>query len=74
MVFRCSLWNINRDLDGITDRTLTSVEQQQVQDELDNLDIPVVKYKATVNANGANLKVEDLGWFLRAGISLGYRF
>ena len=40
----------------LQDRTLSSDEQQQVQDELDNLDIPVVKYKATVNANGANLK------------------
>jgi hypothetical protein len=37
------------------------VPKQQVQDKLDNLDIPVVKYKATVNANGANLKVDDLG-------------
>lgn len=62
------------DLDGITDRTLTSVEQQQVQDELDNLDIPVVKYKATVDANGANLKVDGPWAGLRAGISLGYRF
>jgi hypothetical protein len=62
------------DLDGITDRPLTSVEQQQVQDKLDNLDIPVVKYKATVNANGANLKVDGPWAGLRAGISLGYRF
>lgn len=62
------------NLDGITDRQLTPYEQQQAQDELDNLDIPVVKYKATVNANGANIKVDGPWAGLRAGISLGYKF
>ena len=62
------------NLDGVTDRTLNSLEQEQVQKELDNLDIPVVKYKATVNANGANVKVDGPWAGLRAGLSLGYRF
>lgn len=62
------------NLDGITDRTLNAMEQQQVQDQLDNLDVPVVKYKATVHANGANIKVDGPWAGVRAGLSLGYRF
>lgn len=62
------------NLDGVTDRTLTPIEQQQAQQELDNLDIPVVDYKATVNANGANIKVDGPWAGIRAGVSLGYRF
>lgn len=62
------------NLDGVTDRVLNSLEQQQVQEQLDNMDVPVVKYKATVHQNGANIKVDGPWAGLRAGLSLGYRF
>ena len=62
------------NLDGITNRKLNSLEQQEVQKELDKLDIPIVEYKATVNENGANIKVDGPWAGLRIGLSLGYRF
>lgn len=62
------------NLDGITDRTLSADEQAQTQKELDDLDIPLVDYKATVNANGANIKLDGPWAGVRAGLSLGYRF
>ena len=62
------------NLDGITNRKLSSQEQQEVQMELNNLDIPIVDYKATVSENGANFKVDGPWAGLRAGLSLGYRF
>ena len=62
------------NLDGLTNRKLNAIEQQEVQKELDKLDIPVVEYKASVNENGANLKVDGPWAGLRIGLSLGYRF
>ncbi len=62
------------NLDGLTNRKLNAIEQQEVQKELDKLDIPVVEYKATVNENGSNLKVDGPWAGLRIGLSLGYRF
>lgn len=62
------------NLDGVTSRKLNALEQQEVQKELDNQDIPIVKYKASVNENGANIKVDGPWAGLRVGLSLGYRF
>lgn len=62
------------NLDGITNRKLNALEQQEVQKELNNQDIPIVEYKATVNENGANIKVDGPWAGLRVGLSLGYRF
>ncbi|MFC6267986.1 DUF3575 domain-containing protein [Frigoriflavimonas asaccharolytica] len=62
------------NLDGITNRKLNALEQQEVQKELDNQDIPIVEYNATVNENGANIKVDGPWAGLRIGLSLGYRF
>ena len=62
------------NLDGLTNRKLNALEQQEVQKELDNQDIPIVEYKATVNENGANIKVDGPWSGLRVGLSLGYRF
>lgn len=62
------------NLDGITNRKLNSLEQQEVQKALDNQDIPIIEYRATVNENGANIKVDGPWAGLRVGLSLGYRF
>lgn len=64
------------NLDGVLEkgRTLSAMEQQEVQKELDKMDIPVIDHKATVNANGANIKVNGPWAGVRAGVSLGYRF
>lgn len=55
-------------------RPLTPQEQQQLKSELENLDIPMVKYKVTTNANGADVALDGPWAGFRSGLSLGYRF
>lgn len=62
------------DLNGITSRTLTPDEQEALRRELEDLDIPVVKYTTEVNANGGKVKVDGPWAGLRSGLSFGYRF
>lgn len=62
------------DFVGIADRQLNSFEQAQLQKELDKIELPLSDVKATVNANGANIKVSGPWGGIRSGLSLGYRF
>ncbi|PZU86692.1 MAG: DUF3575 domain-containing protein [Chryseobacterium sp.] len=59
---------------GKSDRPLTPSEQQQLQKDIEDLDVPVLKYKVTTSAGGATI-IMDSGWLgIRSGISFGYRF
>lgn len=62
------------DLSGKTKYVMGVEQQNQLQKELDDLDIPIVKHKATVNANGAIVKMDGPWAGLRSGLSIGYRF
>lgn len=62
------------DLVGKTKYTLTPDQQKELQDEINNLEIPLVKYKADINANGGTVKLDGPWAGLRSGLSLGYRF
>jgi hypothetical protein len=42
--------------------------------EIENLDIPFVKYTVETDANGARIKVDGPWAGFRSGLSLGYRF
>lgn len=62
------------DFRGDSSRPLSPIEQQELKKELDNLDIPFVKYSTTTDANGATINVDGPWAGLRSGVSLGYRF
>jgi hypothetical protein len=56
-------------------KSLSSDEQQGLRDELANLeDLPLVKVKSTVNANGATVDFSGPWAGVRAGINIGFRF
>lgn len=57
-----------------SDYLLTPEMQQQLKKEIENLDIPFVKYTVETNANGARIKVDGPWAGFRSGLSLGYRF
>ncbi len=59
---------------GRTNFTLSSTEQQRVQEELENIDLPLIDEKITVNSNGGTMKFDGEWAGLRSGISLGFRF
>ena len=62
------------DFVGITDRNLTTFEQQELKKELDNIELPLSDIKSEVNARGAKINVSGPWGGVRSGISLGYRF
>lgn len=57
-----------------SDYPLTPEMQQQLKKEIENLDIPFVKYTVETNPNGARIKVDGPWAGFRSGLSLGYRF
>lgn len=57
-----------------SDRTLTPDEQAQLKKNIEELDIPYIKYTVETNPNGAKVKVDGPWAGLRSGLSLGYRF
>lgn len=62
------------DLIAVSSQRLTPERQQELQKELDELDVPLVKIDATANENGATAKVSGPWAGLRFGLALGYRF
>jgi hypothetical protein len=62
------------DFVGVSDRTLTQFEQDELQKELDKIDLPLSDVNAKANANGATVKISGPWAGIRSGISLGYRF
>lgn len=62
------------DLAGIAPRPLTEEEQQIIQQDIIDEDIPLVEYEVNVNENGANITLDGPWAGVRAGFSIGYRF
>lgn len=62
------------DFSMTSDYVLTPDMQAQLKKEIENLDIPFVKYTVETNANGARIKVDGPWAGFRSGLSLGYRF
>ena len=59
---------------GISKNPLDAEDQAAINEELNDLDIPIIDYKAEVNSNGAKVKVDGPWAGLRSGLSFGYRF
>ncbi len=57
-----------------SDYVLTPDMQAQLKKEIENLDIPFVKYTVETNSNGARIKVDGPWAGFRSGLSIGYRF
>jgi hypothetical protein len=64
----------NGDFVGVSSRTLTAFEQNELQKELDKIELPLSDVDAKANANGATIKISGPWGGIRSGISLGYRF
>lgn len=62
----------NGKLDGAA--ALSSLEQQGLRESLDELEIPMVKTTATVNANGGRLDMNGPWAGIRSGLALGINF
>ena len=62
------------DFIGKSPFTLNADQQNQLQKDLIDLNIPVVKYEVSTNANGAQIKLDGPWAGLRSGLSFGYRF
>ncbi len=60
------------NLDG--KKSLTTQEQLELRDELQDIEIPFADTKTTVDANGARLDITGPWAGLRAGLCLGIRF
>ncbi|REC43378.1 DUF3575 domain-containing protein [Chryseobacterium pennipullorum] len=62
------------DFSMTSDFVLTPDMQAQLKHEIENLDIPFVKYSVETNAQGARIKVDGPWAGFRSGLSIGYRF
>lgn len=62
------------DFTMTSDYALTPDMQAQLKKEIENLDIPFVKYTVETNINGAKINVDGPWAGFRSGLSLGYRF
>lgn len=62
------------EINGKTTRSMTPQEQKELENELNNLDVPFVKYKTEINSNGGKITMDGPWAGLRSGLSIGYRF
>ena len=62
------------NFDLTTDQTLTPEMQAELKHEIDNLNIPFVKYTTTTDSHGAHIDVSGPWAGFRSGVSLGFRF
>ncbi len=62
------------NLNGLSDRPLTEIEQREILDKLEDIEIPFADKTVEVNSRGANMKLDGLWGGLRAGISIGVKF
>lgn len=56
------------------EKALNAQEQQELREELNGIDLPVVKITSTVDANGATVDFKGPWAGVRANIGIGYRF
>jgi hypothetical protein len=65
----------NGELKGTSSRPLTASEQADLKNELESIDFPFgIESQVTVNANGAQMKLNGPVAGVRAAIQLGIRF
>lgn len=64
----------NGDLKAISNQTLSRIEQDALQKELNNLEVPFVEIDAKANENGATANIGGPFAGLRFGLSVGYSF
>ena len=62
------------NINGVSSQPLDLEDQQEINENLNDLDIPIIEYKAEVNSNGAKVKIDGPWAGLRSGLSFGYRF
>ena len=62
------------DFDGVSSRILTNQEQMELEEHLNELDIPVLKYTIQTNDRGAKISLKGPWAGLRSGLAFGYRF
>lgn len=62
------------DLAGLSSRTLSSTEQANINQTLEDFDIPFFDKEIIVNSQGATMKLDGLFGGIRAGISFGVKF
>ncbi len=64
------------DIEGKTrnNNDLTDEDQRRINEDLNDLDVPIIDYKAEVNSKGARVKIDGPWAGLRSGIAFGYRF
>ncbi|UYW01077.1 DUF3575 domain-containing protein [Flavobacterium agricola] len=55
-------------------KKLTALEQQKIREVIDDLDIPLLKYHAEVNENGARMRFDGPWAGARTSLAIGYRF
>ncbi|PKO99979.1 MAG: DUF3575 domain-containing protein [Bacteroidetes bacterium HGW-Bacteroidetes-8] len=66
--------NSKGELIGSSSRVLTADEQEEIRQNLEDFDIPMVKKTVSVDAGGAKMVVDGPWTGVRAGISLGIKF
>lgn len=68
--------NSDGNFEGVSNRVLTSEEQVQLQEALEDIDLSVANFETTVTTNARGAKMILTGpWVgLRSGLSFGYRF
>lgn len=62
------------ELTGVASKPLTIDEQADIRETLEDIDIPSTSTSVTVNANGANLKLDGPFAGIRWGLVLGFKF
>lgn len=62
------------DLVGTSSQTMNADQQEELRQNLEDFEIPMVKKTVSVNANGATMSVDGAWAGVRAGISLGIKF
>lgn len=62
------------EFSGTPDKPLTSDEQADIRQQLNNIEIPLTKKTVTVTANNASLKLDGPWAGLRIGLCIGVRF
>jgi Protein of unknown function (DUF3575) len=62
------------DFSGQASQPMTIAEQNDLRQQLEDFDIPLTTKIVTVNANGANVKLDGPFAGVRAGISIGVKF
>ena len=65
---------LSGNINGVSSQPLDLEDQQEINENLNDLDIPIIEYKAEVNSNGAKVKIDGPWAGLRSGLSFGYRF